>query len=84
MPQVYFFGRNKAASRAERRRCALHTEVTRVCQYESPAGERTVLRFAPLVRDAGPLPRPRCCHLPRKTRPLRPEAEWALALNAPI
>jgi hypothetical protein len=82
MPQVCFFVRNQAASRAERCRRAPHTCVTRVCQYATHAGERTGLRFAPLARDAGPATVPRCCHTMRNTRPLRPGVECALALNA--
>jgi len=82
MPQVYFFVRNKAASRAERWRCAPHASVTRLCQHESSAGERTVLRCAPLAGGADPVTVPLRCHTTRKTRPLRPGVECALALNA--
>jgi len=43
----------QSAVRAERWRCAPHASVTRLCQHESSAGERTVLRCAPL-RGRGP------------------------------
>jgi hypothetical protein len=82
MQRLCFSVRNQAASRAERWRCAPHTCVTRLCQYESPAGERTVLSFAPPVGAAGPATVPRCCHTMRTTRPLRPGVACALALNA--
>jgi hypothetical protein len=84
MPVWCFPVRNKAAPRAERWRCALHARVTHLCQHETPAGERTALLWTPLARVADPATVPLRCHTPRQTRPLRPGAERALALNALI
>ena len=83
MRRVCCFGRNTAASHAELVVRAAHGCDTFLSVRE-PCRGATALLVTPLARDVDSVTVPLFCHLTRKMRPPRPEAERALALNARI